>query len=140
MASNGTDYKIYVNTADVGATPVYTLVGEQRDCKSERATTQIDASHKGSADQILLEGGRKSASLTLDALDVPDDAGQAKLEECYEAGTFVLVVKTKGGVAATRANFHIDSLSENGPDQGVATLSISMTRSGPWLTLEDSGS
>lgn len=139
MATNGTDYKIYVNTAAVGATPDYTLVGEQRDCKSDNATAEIDCSHKGSADQIVM-AGRRTASLTLDALDVPDDAAQAKLRACQQDGTLVLVVKTKSGTAAERATFLITSVSENGPDQGVATLSISMTRSGSWLALEDSGS
>lgn len=140
MATNGTDYKIYVNTAAEGATPVYTLVGEQRDCKSNRATTSIDASHKGTPDQVIMKGGRRSATLSLDALDVPDDEAQAAIEAAYEAGEFVTVVKTKSGVAATKALYHIDSLDENAPDQGVATLSISMTRSGGWLPLEDSGS
>lgn len=133
MALNGQTYLVLVNTG-TDESPVWTLVGEQRDLTTERNTAEIDASHKGNADQVLL-AGRNSATLQLSALAVPEDAGQAALDAAQENRTLVKVLTQRAGDPLRMADFLITNISEGAPDMDVATFDVSMTRSGSWQSV-----
>ena len=101
MAINGQTVLVLVNTG-TEQVPIFTLVGEQRDMSLDQATGEIDASHKGNTDQVVLHG-RDSATLTLDALEVPADAGQLALQAAQDDRAYVLVLVQRSGARSRRA-------------------------------------
>lgn len=128
---NGTDVLLMANigTAD---TPSYKVVGSQRDVTFDESTETIDVSSKDSRAQRVLPG-RYSATLTLDALYVPDDEAYAALRAAMRDGELILVAREEAGVVTETANAVITSMSEAFPDQGEATISISLTIDGEWV-------
>lgn len=130
MALNGQTYLVLVNTG-TDESPEWTLVGEQRDLTTDRTTAEIDASSKANQDQVVL-AGRNSATLSLSALAVPDDAGQAQLEAAQENRTLIKIMTQRAGQPLRMADFLITSISEGAPDMDVATFDCSFTRSGSW--------
>lgn len=84
MAMNGTDILLLVNTGTPGS-PVYEVVGSQRDVTFEETTDEIDVSSKdGRAKRVL--PGRYSASISLDALYVPTGAAYQALKDAMRNG------------------------------------------------------
>ena len=77
--------------------------------------------------------GRYGATLSLDALYVPDDAAYISLQNAMRNGTFVEVVVIEEGVVQESADAIVTSLSRNGPDQGEATVSCSLRIDGEWV-------
>lgn len=130
MALNGQSFLVLVNTGS-DESPTYTLVGEQRDVTTDMATAEIDASHKGNVDQVVL-AGRNSATMSLSALVVPEDAGQTALRNAQENRQLVKVLMQRAGQPVRVADFLITGVSEAGPDMDVAVLDVTMTRSGSW--------
>jgi len=130
MAINGTDVLLYVNTgtADV---PAYTLVGSQRDVTFDESNEEIDVSNKDSRAKRVLYG-RYSASVSLDALYVVDDAAYLALRDAERDGELILIERVEASGRDETADALISSLSEAAPDQGEATVSISMTIDGTW--------
>ena len=130
MAINGTDVLLYVNTgtADV---PAYTLVSSQRDVTFDESNEEIDVSNKDSRAKRVLYG-RYSASVSLDALYVVDDAAYLALRDAERDGELILIERVEASGRDETADALISSLSEAAPDQGEATVSISMTIDGTW--------
>ena len=130
MAMNGTDVLLLVNTG-TEALPVYEAVGSQRDVTFEEATAAIDVSSKdGRAARVL--PGRYSSSLSLDALYVPTNDDYDALKDAMRDGEMILVAKEVDGTTTETATALITTMSEAFPDQGEATISISMTIDGEW--------
>ena len=130
MAMNGTDVLLLVNTG-TEALPVYEAVGSQRDVTFEEATAAIDVSSKdGRAARVL--PGRYSSSLSLDALYVPTNDDYDALKDAMRDGEMILVAKEVDGTTTETATALITTMSESFPDQGEATISISMTIDGEW--------
>jgi predicted secreted protein len=127
---NGTDLLILANTG-TPEVPVYAAVGCQRDATIDEATATIDVSCKDSRAQRVLPG-RYSSTLSLDALYVPDDAAYLALQTANRDGELILVAKEIAGVVTETASAKIDTMSESFPDQGEATISISLTIDGFW--------
>lgn len=134
MAQNGTNYLVLVQTGTSNGAPVFTSVGEQRDCSTEFSTAEIDTSTKESGDQTVM-GGLNSATLTLDALDSPSDAAQQALRAAQEAKSLIMIVQHRSGSPVRKANFLITSITENAPQHDVVTFNCSFTRSGSWQNL-----
>jgi len=130
MGMNGTDILLYVNTG-TPAVPAYTVVGSQRDVTFEESTDEIDVSSKDSRAKRVLPG-RYSASVSLDALYVPTDTAYLALKDAMRDGDLILVERYESGGADETADALITSLSEAAPDQGEATISISLTIDGTW--------
>lgn len=130
MAMNGTDVLLLANTG-TPSVPAYTAVGSQRDATIEESNETIDVSSKDSRNQRILPG-RYSSTLSLDALYVPDDDAYLALKTAQRAGELILVAKEVDGTVTETANANIDTISESFPDQGEATISISMTIDDGW--------
>ncbi len=130
MAMNGTDILLYANTGTAEA-PAYTLVGSQRDVTFDEANEEIDTSSKDARAKRVLYG-RYSASVSLDALYVVDDAGYLALRDATRDGELILIERLEVNGRDETANALISSLSESGPDQGEAAVSISFTIDGEW--------
>ena len=131
MSMNGSDILLLVNTG-TPTVPVYTAVGSQRDASIDEASATIDVSSKDSRAQRVLSG-RYSSSISLDALYVPDDDAYLALQEANRAGDLILVARQVQDVVVETATAKIDSMSESYPDQGEATISISLTLDGEWI-------
>jgi predicted secreted protein len=125
MAVNGTDILVYIG-AD--------LLGGQRDVTFDEATEVIDASSKASRNRRVL-AGRYSSTLSLDALYLVDDAAYVALKAAMRDGTTVTVVRKEEGANMEQATAVVASLSEAGPDQDVATVSISFEIDNAWVEL-----
>ena len=127
---NGTSVLLQVRTAT--GPDVYTTLGSQRDMEIEYAADEIDTSSKDSADYTGLPG-RRSSSLTCDALWIPSDAAKAALFTAYETGAMCRIRRSAVGAdAARQADCFITSITGSHPDQGASTLSVSLKLSGPW--------
>jgi TP901-1 family phage major tail protein len=127
---NGTDLLILVNTG-TPSVPVYEAVGSQRDATIEESSATIDISSKDSRAMRVL-AGRFSGSISLDALYVPTNAGYQALRQANRDGELILVARELAGVVQEIVSAKIDSMSESFPDQGEATISISLTIDGFW--------
>ena len=133
MAMNGTDVLLLVNTG-TPSLPVYEVVGSQRDVTFEEATEEIDVSSKDSRAKRVLPG-RYSSSLSLDALYVPTNADYQALKDAMRNGDLILVARQEDNVTLETADALITALSEAFPDQGEATISVSLTIDGFWVEL-----
>ncbi len=133
MAMSGGDILLYVNTGSEES-PSYTVVGSQRNMSRERTRNIIDVSSKDTEDEESLPG-RKSSSITLDALYVPDNAAYLAIDAAYEAGDFILAQIYVEGVATHQANCLVESMSEEYPDDAEATISVELRVSGGWLAV-----
>ena len=133
MAINGSDVLVLVNT-NTPAVPMYEAVGSQRDVTFDEATEAIDVSSKDSRATRILPG-RYSSSLSLDALFVWTDNGYRALRDAMRDGDLILVARQDAGVTMETADALITSLSESFPDQGEATVSISMDIDDFWTEI-----
>ena len=120
---NGSDVLLFVDGV---------AVGSQRGVEFSEDTAEIDVSNKqaGRAQRVI--AGRYSASVSLDALYVPDDTGYQSLQSAMRNGTAVTVVKTESGVTIESASAIVTSLSERDPDQDASTISCDLTIDGEW--------
>jgi hypothetical protein len=130
MGFNGTNLLILANTGTTES-PVYTAVGSQRDASIDEASATIDYSSKESRNQRVGHG-RYSGSISLDALYVPNDAAYQALRNSLRNGTMILVAREEEDQVMETVLAKMDSLSETFPDQGEATVSMSMTIDDQW--------
>ena len=124
MAMNGTDILIAID-GDV--------VGSQRDVTHDETTAEIDVSSKNSRAGRFLPG-RYGATMSLDALYVPDDTAYSALQSAMRNGDMVEVWSMEESVVIESADAIVTSLSRSGPDQGEATVSISLRIDGEWAS------
>ena len=133
MAMNGTDVLLLVNTG-TELVPSYEAVGSQRDVSFEETTEEIDVSSKDSRAKRVLPG-RYGATISLDALYVPNDSAYGKLKNAMRNGTLIMVAKEVDDVTIETASALITSMSEADPDQAESTISISLTIDGTWTVV-----
>lgn len=133
MAMNGADYLVLINTG-TDETPVYEVVGCQRDATIDETTAEIDASCK-TARPFRGLPGRYKATLSLEGLYVPDDAAYQRLKQAMREGEFVTLVEQEAGNVTEAAQAIVTSLSRSYPDQDVATISAAFTIDGEWEAL-----
>lgn len=124
MAVNGSDFLIYVNTGTTGS-PVWTVVGGQRDMTIDRASDAIDVSSKDTPHMRVLPG-RRSKTINFDSLYVPGSAAYSKLAAAQENGELVRVRRRDSGEDTLEADGVVTSLSEGFPDQGAANVSATI--------------
>lgn len=130
MAMSGTDILLLVNTGST-LTPVYEVVGCQRDVSFDETTDAIDVSCKDQREGRFLPG-RYGATISLDAVYVPTDAGYQALKDAMRNGTTIMVLRQELGATVETATAIVTALGDKGPDQDAATTSISMTIDGAW--------
>lgn len=130
MGFNGTDLLILANTG-TAQSPTYEAVGCQRDCTIDEASETIDYSCKDNRERAVGHG-RYSSDISLDALYVPDNASYLALKNSLRDGTMILVAREEEDVVVETVEAQVNSLSEIFPDQGEATVSMSMAVNGAW--------
>jgi len=133
MAKNGADILVLVNMGTL-ITPMYQVMGSQRDVTFEETNDEIDVSSKDAREKRVL-AGRYSSSISLDALYVPSDSAYQVLKAAMRAGTILQLLREEMGASVEYASAIITSLSEAGPDQGEATVSASFTVDGAWVEI-----
>lgn len=131
---NGSDIVILANTSGDNDSPSYEVVGCQRDVTFTETRDEIDVSSKCDGARRILPG-RYSASLSLDALYVPDDTAYNALREAHRDGELVLVARQEENVTIETAKALITTMSETFPDQSEATISMSLTIDGTWTVV-----
>jgi len=130
---NGSDILLLVNTGSE-AVPAYEVVGSQRDVTFEETTEEINYSSKDSRAKRV-GPGRYGASISLDALYVPTNECFQALKAAKRNGEMILVARQEDGVTIETADAMIANMSQSFPDQGEATISISLTVDGFWTEL-----
>lgn len=133
MAMNGTDVLLYVNTG-TPAVPVYEVVGSQRGLSRDETTAEIDASSKDERAMRVLPG-RYGSSMSLDALYVPTDTAYLALLDAMRDGELILVRINEDGADTEEADALVTSISQDYPDQDVATISVDLTVDGEWSSV-----
>lgn len=131
MAMNGTDILVLINTGTPGV-PVYEVLGSQRDVTFEETNDEIDVSSKASRKKRVL-AGRYSCNISLDAMYVPSDAAYQALKAALRNGTLIKILRQEEGVALEEANAIVTAMSEAGPDQDAATVSITFAIDDGWV-------
>jgi len=121
-----------MNGADVLVLVEGELVGSQRDVTFDETTESIDMSSKDNRARAV-DPGRYSATVSLDALYVPDDTAYLRLKSAMRDGTKVQLMRQEEGVILESAMAVITSLSEAAPDQDACTVSSSFDIDGEWL-------
>lgn len=127
---NGTDVLLLVNTG-TDQTPVWTVVGGQRDVEFSEKVDVIDVSSKDSASRKILPG-RYSATVKLDSLYVPSDAAYDALQTAFRGRNKIKVQRQEGGTALEQADAIITELGLKAPDQGEAVISLTLEIDGDW--------
>ena len=131
MSMNGTDVLLLVNTG-TPTVPVYEVMGSQRDMTIDETTEEVDVSAKDTGRARRVIPGRYGSTVSLDALYVPDDASYQALKAAKRNGELILVAEQEEGEVVEVASALITSISRGYPDQGPATISVSLTIDGDW--------
>lgn len=121
---NGTDVLLLID-GDV--------VGSQRGVTFDETTAEIDTSSKESRAMRVI-GGRYGATVSLDALYVPDDNAYARLKAAMRSGTLITVIRQEEGDVTESAPALVTSMSESFPDQDAATISAALRIDGEWVS------
>ena len=129
---NGTDVLLLVRTST--GPDVYTAVGSQRGLTLDETVAEVDVSSKDSAAMRVI-GGRYGATLSLDALYVPDNAAYLALKTAFRDRELVRVRISEEATAVEQADALITSLSSEYPDQDAATISLGLRIDGEWTAV-----
>ena len=122
MAIAGMSVLLMVETAP----NVYTAVGEQKGMSLESSRNLIEVSSKNN-DHATFVYGRKSDTVSLEALYVPSDAGFAALKDAMETKKPIIIRRSEDGVAIEEATALVGSFSIDFPDEDAASCSIELT-------------
>jgi len=107
------------------------IIGSQRGATFTENTEEIDVSSKDSRNKRVLSG-RYSASVSGEALYVPDDAAYLMLQSAMRNGTTVIVIREEEDVYLESADAIITSLGTEAPDQDAVTVSFDLVLDGAW--------
>lgn len=121
MASDGADILLLADTGGGN----YTEVGKQTDYTHDQEREAIDISAKQDDHEQTLYG-RKSDTISLDALYVEDDAGFTALEDALSNGNDIIVRRQEDGSELEEATAQVESISENQPDNDAGTVSVEL--------------
>jgi len=105
-------------------------VGSQTNVTFNENLDALDVSSKDSRSRKLI-GGRYSATVTLDAMFVPDDTALATLKTAIRSDGAVEIVRYYGA-DFEEADAIVTSINEGFPDQAPATLSVTLEITGDW--------
>ena len=122
------------NGSDILITIGGMVVGSQRDATIDESSDVVDISSKESRARRIVPG-RYSSTLSLDALYVPDSVSYTAIKNAMREGTSVNVAVMDNNVNIKSAMGYVTSLSEEYPDQGEATVSITIEIDGEWTEL-----
>jgi hypothetical protein len=109
------------------------VIGSQRGVTFEETTAEVDYSNKDQREMIV-GAGRYGATVSLDALYVPDDNGYERLKAAMRNGSLITVIRQEEGTVLESASALVTSISEAAPDQDAATIAVSLRISGAWVS------
>jgi len=127
---NGADVLLLVNTG-TEVSPAYAVVGSQTNVRLQERVGEVDMSSKDTGSMRVL-GGRYDATITLDALYVPDDAAYLALKTAFRAKDKILVRVSESDVEVEEASALITAMDRAAPDQQPTTLSVTIRVDGDW--------
>ncbi|MDZ4346864.1 MAG: hypothetical protein U1E51_31005 [Candidatus Binatia bacterium] len=107
------------------------LLGFQRDVTFDRRVDEIDISSKESR-AFRVIAGRTKYTAQCDALYIDDDAAYMVLDAAADAGTLITVVKNVDSIDEKEAEAIVSGLSDKHHDQGVSTVSLTLTIDNGW--------
>lgn len=128
-AVSGVDFIVQVNTGTEAA-PVWTAVGGQRGATLNMGTDEIDTTSKDSAGWHEGLPSIRNWSLDFDALLIQGDAGLTALENMFMNHTQVQVRLSTPSAATYTGKATLTDFSYEGPHDGEATASGSLTGTG----------
>ena len=135
---NGADVVLAMSMAD-SASEDYQILGSQRGITFSGTVNTIDTSNKQSGRARTFIMGRKTETLTLDKLYVPDEEAYEALKTAFRNGTKIMVMRCERATPdegdysnVESAEAGVTQLSESAPDQEAATCNISLEISGNW--------
>jgi TP901-1 family phage major tail protein len=128
-AAVGKDFLLYVNTGTVD-TPVWTLVGGQRNSSLGRTADSIDTSHKTSGGWKSSKAGLRGWSIDLDALVLLQDLGVEALETAFMQGKEINVKFERPDKKYYTGWASITDFSIDPPHDGEASLSGTLEGNG----------
>lgn len=133
MSANGTDVLLLCNTG-TPETPVFTIVGSQRNLSREETSEEIDVSSKTSRAMRVLPG-RYGSTMSLEALYVPTHASYTALQNANRDGELILVRISVDGAETEEADAMVTSMSEEWPDQQESVISVELRIDGDWAAV-----
>lgn len=135
---NGKDTFLYINYGANAseATPVWTLIGGQRNTGVSVSADEIDASHKTSGRWKVTHVGMLGWKFSADGVYILNDDGLEAVKQAVRSGVmaqFRLVVKDNSGATILEAQKGwgvVTTLDINGEHTDVATMTIEISGSG----------
>lgn len=128
MAMNGSDILIGIDDGTG-----IEIVGSQRGATFTETTEEIDVSSKDSRNRRVLPG-RYGATVSGEALYVPDDAAYLMLQDAMRNGDTVIVIREEEDIYLESADAIITSLGTDAPDQAETVVSFDLTIDGAWVS------
>jgi TP901-1 family phage major tail protein len=122
MAIAGMSVLLMVETA----TGTFKAVGEQKGMSLESSRNLIEVSSKNN-DHATFVYGRKSDTVSLEALYVPSDEGFAALKDAMENKQPIVIRRSEDGEAIEEAEALVGSFSIEFPDEDAAVCSVELT-------------
>lgn len=124
---NGTDILLVVEESP----GVWVVVASQRGVTFNEERSPIDAATKDDDAMVQLYG-RYTASLELSSLWVPAEASLLALRDALRNKTTIDVRRRDAGSDIEQATALVSSLSNDNPDQDVASFSATLNITGTW--------
>lgn len=128
-ATVGKDYLLSVNTGTYD-TPVWTLVGGQRNSKLDKKSDSVDVSDKTTGGWKATLPGLKSWTIDLSGLAMLNDDGVDAIETAFDAGKPVDIKFQYPDKAYQRGWASITAFSRDVPHNGAATISGTLEGNG----------
>lgn len=126
---NGFDVTILVQ--EPAGSGAFVAVACQRGATFPEKTNAINISSKERREGVFLPG-RYEATVTLEALYVPNHSGYLKMRAAMRAGEMITIKRKELGSDLESASAVITSLSPSFPDQDASVISADFQISGPW--------
>ena len=129
VAAIGKDFLVYVNTGTVG-TPVWTIVGGQRDTGIKQSADSIDTSTKSSGSWKYHVAGMRGWSFDLSGTVVLGDTGYQALKQAFRSGQQVNIKFLYPDGTFQTGWGTLSSFDITAPQKGEATLKGTIEGSG----------
>lgn len=128
---NGTDTLVLVDIDGLGD---FVVVGSQRNMSVDESNAVIDESSKDARERKV-SAGRYEATMSFDALFVPNTSFFQALKDALRNGTSIKIRIQEAGTAVEEVTAIITSMTREFPDQEEATISLEAAIDGAFTVL-----
>jgi len=129
ITGNKTLFSIEVDT------DVWVVLARQRNAQVQGQSQRINASSKDDGADGTFLTGQRTSTLTLEGLFTIGDPALQKLKDAQAAQTEVNVRRVQDSVEIEQATCVVEDVSENHPDNEVATVSVTLPLKGGWSAI-----